>query len=61
MLIEAQRARDLKVAIFQAATVEDLEDDLQEWLDVGGEIVIVGIEFLSDGSTSFEAYVLYTE
>lgn len=61
MLIDPIRARDVKVELFEASSIETLQDALEEWLESRLEETIIGMSFESDGSTSYIAYVLYTE
>lgn len=64
MLIEAQKARDLKLELFEQATQEELQDELQEWLSSRAEEIIVGVSFdasTDDATPSYRAQVFYTE
>jgi len=61
MLIEPQRARDIKVELFEETTLALLQDSLSEWLELREEETVIGISFEADGSTSYIAFVLYTE
>lgn len=60
MLIQPQRARDLKVQLFEEETQADLEESLQTFLEDLEEAVLVGLSFEAD-ATSYRAHVLYTE
>lgn len=62
MLIDPQRARDLKVEIFEQSTAIALEEELQEWLESREEEDLVGVDFDVDlTGPKYLAYVLYTE
>jgi hypothetical protein len=66
MIVASIQARDLKLELFEGDTLEDLQDELEEWLSTRTEERIVGIDFDADGtgesmSGSYRAYVLYTE
>lgn len=60
------KARDLTVELFEAATIMELQDELQAWLSTRTEETILAIEFNADVATSaddasYRASVLYTE
>lgn len=64
MLIEPLKARDIQQELFEALTLEGLQDELQLWLDSRTEEVIIALSFEAselDGGPSYRAYVLYTE
>jgi hypothetical protein len=61
MLLARMQARDLKVELFEQATQEELQDELQAWLSGRTEEAIVGISFESGESGAYRAQVLYTE
>lgn len=60
------KARDLSIELFEAATIMELQDELQTWLSTRTEEVIIGLEFSADVATSaddasYRASVIYTE
>ena len=63
MLISVQKARNLRVALFEESTQDDLEVALQEWLSSAEaeEADVLGVSFDADPmDDSYRANVLYT-
>lgn len=60
MIVESLLARNVKVELFEQATLEELQDELAEWLTTRTEERIVGVDFDATAG-SYRAYVLYTE
>jgi hypothetical protein len=64
MLLDILLARDVKVELFEQATLEALQDELQAWLSSRTEERVVGMSFEAgdvDSAASYRAHVLYTE
>lgn len=57
----APTLRNLKTAVFEAATANALETAVNDWLVARGEESLVRIEFSAVGSSQYNAFILYAE
>lgn len=53
--------RVLKLEILEAATAVALQTAVNDWLEARGEETLVHIEFRTDATTTFWAFITYSE
>lgn len=53
--------RHLKVEIFEEVTVAALQTAMNDWLEALGEEAVIDIQYDHDSTTTFWAFVTYTE